>query len=131
MAEGLVNHFLHETWIAHSAGTLPAGYVHPMAVGAMSELGIDISDRRSKSVDEFREADLDLIITVCDGAAEECPLWLGPGKVVHLGFPDPAEATGSHAEKLAVFRSVRDAIRSRVLDHLVKEGASDDRYPSF
>ena len=118
MAEGLVNHFLAEQWEAQSAGTAPAGYVHPLAVQAMAELGIDISDGRSKKVDEFRDVPLDLVITVCDDAAESCPLWLGGGKVVHLGFPDPARATGNQAERMAVFRQVRDAIRQQVIAFL-------------
>jgi arsenate reductase len=120
MAEGLVNHFLKDTWIASSAGTAPAGYVHPMAVQTMSELGIDISGYRSKSTEEFRDIDLDVVITVCDDAAENCPVWLGSGRVVHISFPDPAKASGSEAARLAVFRRICDEIRQEVLDYLVK-----------
>jgi arsenate reductase len=83
MAEGLVNHFLGDEWEAYSAGTAPAGYVHPLAVKAMAELGIDISAQRSKSVGEFRDAQFDLVITVCDQAAQNCPLWLGSELVKH------------------------------------------------
>jgi len=115
MAEGLVNHFLGDSWRAVSAGTNPAGYVHPLAVRALAELGIDISAQRSKSAEEFRSQPLDLVITVCDDAAENCPLWLGQGRVLHISFPDPARAVGSEEERLAVFRRVRDAIRERVL----------------
>jgi len=118
MAQGLVGHFVSDRWAAHSAGTAPAGYVHPMAVQVMAELGIDISGQRSKSVSEFRDVALDLVITLCDDAAQNCPLWLGRGQVVHMGFPDPAQATGTEDEKLAVFRRVRDDIRQRVLDYL-------------
>lgn len=121
MAEGLVNHFLGAGWEAYSAGTHPAGYVHPLAIQAMHELGIDISGHRSKSADEFRNTPFDLVVTVCDDAAENCPLWLGPGQVVHIGFPDPAQATGSNAELLEIFRRVRDAIRQQVLEYLQKE----------
>lgn len=121
MAEGMVNHFLGAEWEAYSAGTHPAGYVHPLAIQAMLELGIDISGQRSKSTDEFRDAHFDLVVTVCDDAAENCPVWLGQGQVVHIGFPDPARATGGHLEQLAVFRQVRDAIRQQVLDYLRKE----------
>jgi arsenate reductase len=120
MAEGLVNHFLGEQWEARSAGTQPAGYVHPLAVQAMAELGIDISDGRSKSVEEFRDVPFDVVVTVCDNAAESCPVWLGQGRVVHIGFPDPARATGSQAERLAVFRQVRDAIQQQVSAYLEK-----------
>jgi len=118
MAEGLVNHFLGDLWEAYSAGTQPAGYVHPMAIRVMAELGIDISGYRSKSTDEFRYVGPDLVITVCDDAAENCPAWLGPGQRVHLSFPDPAKAAGPEAERLAVFRQVRDDIRRKVLSYL-------------
>lgn len=120
MAEGLVNYFLGEEWEAYSAGTAPAGYVHPMAIQVMAEYDIDISTYRSKSVDEFRYVGPDLVITVCDDAAENCPLWLGGGRVVHISFPDPARATGSEAERLAVFRQVRDDIRDKVLTYLAE-----------
>jgi arsenate reductase len=118
MAEGLINHDLGHTWQAHSAGTVPSGYVHPMAIEAMAELGIDLSGNRSKSTDEFRDVLLAVVITVCDDAAENCPVWLGAGQKVHIGFPDPARATGAPAEIMAVFRQVRDDIRARVLNYL-------------
>jgi arsenate reductase len=121
MAEGLVNSFLEETWEARSAGTDPAGYVHPLAVQAMAELGIDISGRRSKPVDEFRGAAFDLVVTVCDDAAEACPMWLGQGRVAHISFPDPARATGTLDERLAAFRRVRDDLRTQILGFLEKE----------
>jgi arsenate reductase len=114
MGEGLVNHYLADTWLACSAGTAPSGYVHPLAVEAMAELGIDISSHRSKCVDEFEGADIDLAITVCESAAHECPVWLGSGSVVHEGFDDPAAATGPEADRLAAFRRVRDGLRARV-----------------
>jgi arsenate reductase len=120
MAEGLVNHYLGDRWQAVSAGTEPAGYVHPLAIQAMTELGIDISHHRSKPVGEFRDADLDLVITVCDDAAENCPVWLGSGRKVHIGFQDPARASGSDEERLAVFCQVRDDIRQALFDLLVK-----------
>ncbi|MEJ2211945.1 MAG: arsenate reductase ArsC [Anaerolineae bacterium] len=119
MAEGLVNHYLGEEWWAYSAGTEPAGYVHPLAVQAVAELGIDISRQRSKSADEFRDKDLDLVVTVCDDAAENCPVWLGQGRRLHLGFPDPAQATGSEEERLAAFRQVRDGLRRALFDLMV------------
>jgi arsenate reductase len=124
MAEGLVNHFLGDRWEAHSAGTAPTGHVHPLATQAMAELGIDISAQRSKSVDELRDAEFDLVITVCDNAASNCPLWLGPGRVKHMGFPDPAAAIGSEAQRLTVFRQVRDRLRQQVL-HYLEEGMED------
>ena len=120
MAEGLTNHFLADSWEAVSAGTQPAGYVHPLAIAALAELGIDISGHASKTADEFRQTPLDLVITVCDDAAENCPLWLGQGRVTHISFPDPAKATGTEEEKTAVFRQVRDDIRAQVLPYLEK-----------
>lgn len=114
MAEGLVNQYLSKDWKAYSAGTRPSGYVHPMAIVAMAEIGIDISSNLSQSTDEFRSKKFDLVVTVCDNAAEDCPVWLGEGKVAHISFPDPAEATGSDEEKMEIFRSVRDDIRRRV-----------------
>ena len=98
MTEGLVNHLLGNRWEAYSAGTAPTGCVHPLAMRAMAELGIDISAQHSKPVDTFRNTDFDLVITVCDDAARNCPVWLGKGKKVHLGLLDPAAATGSEAE---------------------------------
>lgn len=121
MAEGLVNHYLVDEWRACSAGTDPAGYVHPLAVRAMSELGIDISRQRSKSTDEFRETHFDFVVTLCDDAAENCPIWLGRDRKVHVGFEDPATTTGSDEERLAVFRRVRDEIRRELFDRLVYE----------
>jgi arsenate reductase len=119
MAEGVVNHYLGDEWLAYSAGTNPAGYVHPLAVQVMSELGINISRQRSKSATEFRETAFDTVVTVCDDAAENCPVWLGNGRKVHAGFEDPAQAIGSDEERLAVFRQVRDEIRREMFNLLV------------
>ena len=118
MAEGLVNHFMGDEWEAFSAGTEPSGYVHSLAIKAMAELGIDISEQRSESVHEFRDRVFDVVITVCDDAAENCPLWLGSGHLHHIGFPDPADASGSEEERMDVFRQVRDGLRREVLDYL-------------
>lgn len=118
MTEGMINHYLGTTWEAYSAGTEPAGYVHPLAIAAMAELGIDISDHESKSAEQFREKPLDWVLTVCDDAAENCPVWLGRGNKLHIGFDDPARANGSEAEQLLVFRRVRDEIREQVIGYL-------------
>jgi len=117
MAEAIVNARLSDKWRAFSAGTKPAGYVHPRAIQVLGEIGI-IHNGQSKSTDQLRDMDFDLVITVCDHAAENCPVWLGRGKRVHLGFPDPAKAQGTDDEQLAVFRSVRDAIARKVLQLL-------------
>lgn len=121
MAEAIVNARFGAEWDAFSAGTKPAGYVHPRAVRALREIGIEHRGR-SKSADEFRGEPFDLVVTVCDSAAEECPLWLGKGRRVHLGFPDPAKATGDDEQVMAVFRQVRDEMAQKV-PALLKEYA--------
>jgi arsenate reductase len=114
MAEAIVNARLGETWEAVSAGTKPTGYVHPKALAALAEIGIRHTGR-SKGVDEFRGVDFDLVVTVCDSAAEECPVWLGKGKRVHRDFPDPARAEGTDDEVMHVFRAVRDDIEREMI----------------
>lgn len=109
MAEAIVNARLGDQWHAASAGTVPAGYVHPKAIAALDEIGIR-HDSRSRSVDEFRDEAFDLVVTVCDSAAEECPLWLGQGQKAHHGFLDPALT-----DDMADFRAVRDAIDREIV----------------
>jgi arsenate reductase (thioredoxin) len=122
MAEAIVNQRV-EGWQAFSAGTKPAGYVHPKALQVLEETGITHSGS-SKHVDELRELEFDLVVTVCDSAAEECPLWLGKGKRIHSSFSDPAKAEGSQDEILGKFRRVRDEIMKRI--PAVIEGFTDD-----
>ena len=114
MAEAIVNARLGDDWQAFSAGTKPAGYIHPKALAALSEIGIK-HDGRSKSVDEFRRVEFDVVVTVCDSAAEECPVWVGQGKRLHHSFLDPAKARGSEQEIMNVFRSVRDDIEKEII----------------
>ena len=109
MAEAIVNARLGGTWEAVSAGTKPAGYVHPKALTVLAEIGIQ-HQGHSKLVDEFKGVDFDLVVTVCDSAAEECPVWLGKGKRVHHSFPDPAKT-----DDLNDFRKVRDAIEREII----------------
>jgi arsenate reductase len=116
MGEGLINAQLADRFVAFSAGTRPSGYVHPQAIAAMREIGIDISQHRSKSTDEFKGTPFDVVITVCDNAAEDCPVWLGQGKRVHIGFPDPAAAPPD--QQAQQFRVVRDAIQQQLLGYL-------------
>ncbi len=113
LAEAIVNARLGDEWQAYSAGTKPAGHVHPNALRVLAEIGIE-HPGRSKSVQEYRGQPFDLVVTVCDAAAEDCPLWLGQGQRVHLGFPDPAKATGTEAEILTAFRRVRDDIGEQI-----------------
>lgn len=119
IAEAVVNKFFAQTWQAFSAGTNPAGFVHPSALQVLAEIGIS-HHGRSKSVNEFEDQDFDLIVTVCDSAAEECPIWLGKGKRIHIGFPDPAKASGTYEEILSVFRKVRDDIQNQISQLLLK-----------
>ena len=119
MAEAIVNAHLGERWEAFSAGSHPAGYVHPLAVKALSEIGID-HQGRSKSIDEFRHLPFDVVVTLCDQADAECPVWLGKGRRLHTPFPDPAKVTGSEAKKMAAFRAVREAIAKEITELLAR-----------
>ena len=116
MAEGLINARLPDRFEAHSAGTQPTGRVHPEAIAAMKEIGIDISQQQSKSMNEFIGQAFDIVITVCDDAAENCPVWLGQGQRVHIGFADPAAAP--RAQQPQQVRDVRDAISAQLLTYL-------------
>lgn len=109
MAEGLVNQILAESHVAQSAGTKPSR-VHPLAIEAMAEIGIDISNQWSKRIEELRGINFDYVVTLCSDAEEICPFF--PGKEhIHQGFQDPASIEGGHDQVLAVFRKVRDEIR--------------------
>jgi arsenate reductase len=122
MAEGLVNHLLSAEWEGRSAGTRPAARVHPLAVEAMAEVGIDISAAKPERVDRYLDDAWDLVVTVCDSAREDCPVFPRPVETVHMPFDDPAEARGSEEEKRAVFRRVRDEIRERLVEAVRARG---------
>lgn len=111
LAEGILQQALGKDYNVQSAGSTPAGYVHPLAVKVMRELGIDISGHRSKHLEEFLEQQVETVITVCGNADQACPMFPGQVHRYHWGFDDPAHATGTDEEKLAVFRRVRDEIR--------------------
>jgi arsenate reductase len=117
MAEAMTNQALAGSWQAFSAGSMPAGYVHPLALRALEEIGIH-HQGRSKSVEEFHGQPFDLVITVCAAAAQNCPVWLGAGRKVHIGFPDPAAQEGSEAERLAAFRALRADIQEKIIPFL-------------
>jgi arsenate reductase (thioredoxin) len=119
MAEALVNHDLGEVFEAFSAGTRPTA-PHPLALAVLAEIGIDHSAARSKSLDEFADQEFDHVITLCDDANEECPVFFGKTRRAHLGFEDPDGATGTPDAIRDVFRRVRDAIREKVEIHLVR-----------
>lgn len=117
MAEAIVNARIGSEWEAFSAGTHPAGFIHPKALQVLREIGID-HQGVSKSVDVYRQTYFDLVVTVCDSAEEECPVWLGPGRRIHCSFPDPAKATGTEKEILTVFRQVRDGMAIQIQEML-------------
>ncbi len=121
IAEAIINARMGRQWQAFSAGTRPAGFVHPKALAALAEIGIQYQGR-SKNVEEFHNRGFDWVVTVCDSAAEECPVWLGSGQRVHLGFPDPAKAIGSEAEVMAAFRKVRDDMLNQIIELLIENG---------
>ena len=113
MAEGLLRRLGENRFEVFSAGTQP-GRVNPLAIEAMREVGIDINSQRSKAVDEFRGQEFDYVITVCDRANRDCPVFPGRTERIHWSFDDPAEAMGDEGERLAVFRRVRDEIEGRL-----------------
>jgi arsenate reductase len=113
LAEALTNHFESSHWIAFSAGTEPTGYVHPLALAVLGEIGV-LHHGESKSVEVYQGKAFDLIITVCDQAEEQCPTWLEKGKVIHQSFRDPASIQGTEDEILLVFREVRDQIKESI-----------------
>jgi arsenate reductase (thioredoxin) len=124
MAEALLRHFAGDRFEAFSAGT-EVSIVRPEAISVMAELGIDISDQRSKSVDEFIGHQFAWVITVCDRARETCPYFPGAKQTAHWGFDDPAEAQGTNDERRLVFRRVRDEIRDRLRMFIMAGGRSD------
>ncbi len=119
MAEALWESLGNGDWATASAGSKPSGYVHPLAIRAMHELDIDISAYESKSLQQFRDQEFDLVVTVCDNAKESCPVFPGAKQTLHWPFDDPADATGAtDDEKLVVFRRVRDEIRDKIATYL-------------
>lgn len=118
LGEALINHLGGGRWRAYSAGSNPTGRVNPLSLEVLAEKGLPAEGYRSKSWDEFALPDapkMDLVITVCDNAAGEvCPVWPGHPAKVHMGFPDPAAAEGSHEERLAAFRDVYAMIEAKV-----------------
>ena len=111
MAEGILRHLAGDILQVHSAGSHPAGYVHPRAIEVMKEIGIDISSNTSRHLKEFLGTKIDTVITVCGKADQACPTFPGQVNRYHWGFEDPAHAQGTDQEILAAFRRVRDQIR--------------------
>jgi arsenate reductase len=129
MAEGCLRHLAGDLFEAFSAGTEPKG-MNPLAVEAMRELGVDIAGHRSKKVDEFIGQKLEWVVTVCDHAREHCP-FLPATHSLHWSLEDPAAAQGTHTEKLAVFRKVRDQILGRIKHELIGENGTRERDELF
>jgi arsenate reductase (thioredoxin) len=127
MAEGLLRARGGARFAVFSAGTHPRG-VHPLAVRAMAEIGVDISEAagyRAKGIEAFAgQPPMDLVVTVCDEAAEECPFFPGARRQEHWGFPDPSAATGAEEQRLAAFRQVRDGIAARIDQFLQERGVA-------
>lgn len=111
LAEGILRAAAGDILNVQSAGSQPAGYVNPLAIQVMKEIGIDVSGHRSKHLDEFLSQPVETVITVCGNADQACPMFPGQVNRHHWGFDDPAHAVGTEEEKLAVFRRVRDEIR--------------------
>jgi len=111
LAEGILRQAAGDLMEVHSAGSNPAGYVHPKAIAAMGEIGIDISNHTSKHMNEFLNRDVTTVITVCGKADQACPMFPGQVHRYHWGFDDPAHATGTEEEIMDCFRRVRDQIK--------------------
>jgi len=120
MAEGLLKTLGDGRWEVRSTGIIKS-YVHPLAIRVMAEIGIDIFRQTSKSMDKFVNEKFDYVITLCDHAAQFCPTFGGRGKQLHWPFEDPAGAVGTTEERLAVFRRIRDGIKTKIEEFLKSE----------
>jgi len=118
MAEGFLRHHGGDRYEVFSAVTSPSP-VNPMAIEVMGENGVDITGQRSNSIDEFLGQDFDLVVTTCDNARDQCPVFPGQAKMLHWGLEDPAGAEGSREEKLKVFRRVRDELEKLIQSHFL------------
>ena len=117
MAEGILREVAGDVLNVQSAGSDPAGHVHPLAIRAMGEIGIDISSHTSKHMNEFLSCEVETVITVCDNADQACPTFPGQANRYHWPFPDPAKAEGTQEEIRKVFEQVRDDIRGVFTDY--------------
>ncbi len=118
MAEGIWNALAGDQWVAFSAGSSPSGFVHPLAIEVMHEIGIDISANRSQHIDEFAHESFDLVVTVCDNAKEACPAFPGATQIQHWPFDDPAGTSVTGGDQLASFRRVCDEIMKTIRAYL-------------
>ena len=118
MAEAIVNHSDDINWFAYSAGTHPEQEINPFTIEVLKEIGIDHIGT-PKGADHFKDTELNLLITICDSAVEECPIWLKKGKRIHRPFLDPALARGSDSEVLSIYRNVLNELRREIPKILV------------
>jgi len=125
MAEVMWNELGKDLWHAESAGSNPAGYVHPLAIQTLKETGYSHGELTSKSITQFDGQEFDLVVTVCDNAKDSCPTFTGAKKVLHWPFEDPADAEGTDGEKMKVFVSVAGMIRERIGAYLGKLEGDD------
>lgn len=124
MAEGLLRSLGGDRYAAYSAGT-EATFVRPLAIRAMSEIGIDISGQESKTLDRYLGEPFEAVITVCDEANEACPVFFGARRRLHWSLPDPSRAAGTEENQLTVYRQVRDDLRSRIETELLRDEGDD------
>ncbi len=118
MAEGFLKYFGKDKVDAFSAGVAPTPEVNPLAIEVMGEIGIDISQNKTKPINQFLKQEFDFVITVCDNARRLCPVFPRQTKTIHWNIKDPAEAKGSREEQLEIFRNVREIIQKKILDFL-------------
>lgn len=121
IAEAIVNTRLAASWQAFSAGTRPAGNIHPLTVAVLEEIGIKHTGK-PKNASSFYGSEFDLVVTVCDAAAEDCPIWLGTNPQIHLAFEDPASFEGDQESTLNKFRQIRDEIDTHIPGLLARYG---------
>jgi arsenate reductase len=125
MAEAWFNHLGSERLQAFSAGTHPSGYVHPLAIEAMAEVGLPLNNAKSKSLRLYLDEPFDYVVTVCDAAARACPTFPGKATRLHWPFDDPSRTIGGENARLAAFRGLRDQMRTRI-EAFLRETASED-----
>ena len=118
MAEALINARRGDAWQAFSAGTKPAERPNPNAIRALNEIGIETEGSTPQHLSNYIGQPFDQVITVCDDATKNCPVWVGQGTRKHIGFPDPVDATGTDEEIMTVYRDVRDAIDDQILAYI-------------
>lgn len=119
MAEALVNHIAGEKYWAYSAGAKPSGVIHPLTIKTLESKGIKTDSLRSKPLDEFRDWQFDIVITVCDSARESCPVWPRKTRILHWDIPDPAAKEGSEKEKESFFQEIFALLREKISESII------------